>query len=366
MRIGFLCAHNPLDRHSFSGTAHYAYMGLLKALQSGEIAELRLLGSHRPPTRLRKYASAVKHRLGVADRKLEFTTGQDLGEGLDWIISLVSSGLAVSLAARLKAPLVHVTDSTPQFIREFYGSGIEAEGEAVEREMIGISARVIYSSDYMRDRAIAEFGSEFGSKLRAIPFGVNLDELPQLVKRLDSRLAPGGTISLLFIGREWERKGGPLALAAVEHLQAEGMDAQLTIIGCDPAEATGKIGVKTISYLNKDNPDDVRQLNKLMDSTHLLVLPTRADCTPMVIAEANAHSVPAIVTNVGGIASLVSDGVNGQLMPLDANGKQWADVIKELTASGERYSALRESSFVHFQRRLNWSAWARDLIADLS
>jgi glycosyltransferase involved in cell wall biosynthesis len=366
MRIGFLCAHNPFDRNAFSGTAYYALQGLERFAASGGITELRVLGTHRRPVPGGRYFDIVRKLAGIAPHQASFEREADLGAGLDWIISLVSTDLALSVAPKLKAPLAHVTDATPQFLREFYGYAVPKEKDVAEAALIDFSSRVVFSSDFMRQRAIVEFGEHHRTKMRAISFGVNLDRVPQAANLSLQAPLPGESVELLFIGKEWERKGGPLALEIISALRRSGTDARLTIVGCDPQDAKQTEGVTIIPFLDKNDKGDGRRFDDILDNAHLFLLPTRADCTPMVIAEANAHSLPAVVTGVGGVGSLITEGRNGKLLPLGAEAEDWADVIRSILSDSTRYEQLRSDSFSHFQNRLNWSAWTRDIIADLA
>lgn len=367
MRIGFLCFFDPFDRHSFSGTVYYAYHALSEAAARGEITELRRLVEHPPRRRIDRLLDAVKRRLGRRPKGPIPPTVTDMGEGLDYIISLMSAGLTLKLAPGLGAPFVTVTDSTPGFLREFYAGGesLSLERDAEEKALTEQAALAVYSSQFMADRACVEFGDHIAPKLRTIPFGVNLDNLPQAPQHPERM--PGGDVpvELLFIGREWERKGGPLLLEALKVLRDGGLDARLTIVGCNPAEAIGAPGVTIHPYLNKNRPHDAAILDGLLDQAHLFLLPTRADCTPMVIAEASAHSLPVIATNVGGIPSILSEGENGIMLPHVAQGEEWAAAIRQLIADPVRYRALRESSFAFYRNRLNWTAWVRDMLAEL-
>ena len=89
-----------------------------------------------------------------------------------------------------------------------------------------------------------------------------------------------------------------------------------------------------------DHPDYVAKLDHLADSVgisdrirwlgylshgprmlscfreaDLLVLPSLSEGTPHVLAEARANSIPVVATNVGGIPSSVTDGIDGLLVP---------------------------------------------------
>lgn len=224
--------------------------------------------------------------------------------------------------------------------------------------MLARAAHVIYSSDYMAARAAEEFGPELAPKLSVVPFGLNLDSLPAAVPEKPP-LAP---LELLFIGRDWERKGGDLALAALDILTASGVAARLTVIGANAPEAQAHPHVTSLGYLDKNVPADYRRMEEVFARSHLFVLPTRADCTPMVVAEANAYGIPVLITETGGISSLMAPERNGVMLPPTADGAAWAAEIRRLSANAVAYRELSQSSFAHCHSRLTWKAWAADVL----
>ena len=88
-----------------------------------------------------------------------------------------------------------------------------------------------------------------------------------------------------------------------------------------------------------------------------MILPTRSDCVPMVLAEANAFGLPVVTTQTGGIPSIVREGENGFMLPLSARGSDYAKVIAEIYLDDQRYAKLVTSSRAAFDARLNWDAW---------
>lgn len=366
MKIGFLCAHDPRDRTSFSGTAYHAFKALEALAEAGIVSDLRLLGwrsgglvgSDRFSALFRTVSGSAR----VRQAKLE--DGCDFG--LDWIVSLASTELAVSALPRLHTRLAHITDATPQFLREQYGWNLPASVDRAERKLVLAADAIVYSSEFMADRVCTDFGVDISGKVRAIPFGVNLDHVPDAPRHPDASPSLGDPLQLLFIGGDWERKGGPLALEILMVLLAKGIPARLTIVGSDPVAAVGIPQVTVHPFLNKNSPAGSAQFDALLDAAHLLLLPTRADCTPMVVAEANAHSVPALVTNVGGISSILSNDRNGLLMSPSASADDWVAAIQNMIADQECYKRRREASFAFFRERLNWKVWAHDLVKFLA
>jgi glycosyltransferase involved in cell wall biosynthesis len=189
---------------------------------------------------------------------------------------------------------------------------------------------------------------------------------------------PGGDVPLrlAFVGKKWERKGGDIALDALRWLRGRGIDARLTILGSrppgyvDPEGADGpgtegelEPGVAVIPFLNKNRPADAARFDAVLAAAHLLILPTRADCTPMVVAEANAFGAPALATDVGGLGTLISPGENGWLLPEAARGPEWGARILETMADPAAYGALRARSLAVYRDRLTWDAWSEGVLA---
>ena len=94
----------------------------------------------------------------------------------------------------------------------------------------------------------------------------------------------------------------------------------------------------------------------LFCESHFLVIPTRADCTPVVFPEACSFGLPCITTNVGGIATVIKDGVNGRMFSKGADVSEYCKYIYGVFNDRSAYEQLAFSAFNEYQRRLNWSA----------
>ena len=111
--------------------------------------------------------------------------------------------------------------------------------------------------------------------------------------------------------------------------------------------------------MNKNIPEQRARLQRLYLDSDFFLLPTRADCTPIVLSEANAFGLPALATDVGGVSDIIRDGENGFVLPLEAGGKEYAAAIAAAFANRENYRALRHKSRNAYEERLNWDAWGR-------
>ena len=109
--------------------------------------------------------------------------------------------------------------------------------------------------------------------------------------------------------------------------------------------------------VNLAAPITAVEIEKLYAMSDFLILPTRADCVPNVLGEAYAFGVPVITADTGGIADAVRNGENGYVLPYEARGEAYAQVIAELYRDEQRYTALVQSSRATSETYLNWNAW---------
>ena len=349
LQVGFLCPHNPHDRSSFSGTPYHA----ARALAAADGVTLRIIGGHRPLAWHDRLTRRLRERPVFAPRQADF-------DDLDIVVGLVATGHLLEAHGLTDAPIVHVTDATPDFLREHYGRRIPRESDLAEAKALSVARLAVYSSDYMARRAVDEFGPHLRRKVAAVPFGANcaLSAAPPV------KPAPS-PLRLLWVGSRWERKGGEIALAAFDILRARGIDAELAMVGDVPSDVRRRPGLHVVGWLDKNRPAEAAQLADHFAAAHLFLLPTRADCTPMVVAEAGARATPVLVTDVGGMGSLVTEGVNGRMIPPEAGPTVWAQAIQEITADPDALAALGATSFAHVREHLTWDAWAAALVARL-
>ena len=159
----------------------------------------------------------------------------------------------------------------------------------------------------------------------------------------------------LFVGVEWERKGGDKAVAVVAELNRRGYPSELIVVGCDPRPGGVKLPdfVKIEGFLNKRTPEGIARLNQLYRSTLFFLMPSLADATPLVFCEAGAYGVPALSTITGGIPSIIENGVNGCLFPPDSAPGDFADFVIANIAPA-RYRQLALGALTTYESKLNW------------
>jgi glycosyltransferase involved in cell wall biosynthesis len=97
-------------------------------------------------------------------------------------------------------------------------------------------------------------------------------------------------------------------------------------------------GEQRLAFRGALAPEAVGEAMKRCD---LVVVPSRwLETGPLVVLEAFAAGTPVLGARLGGVAELVSDGVDGVLVPPESLAA-WAAAIVALAAAPERIAALR-------------------------
>ena len=165
--------------------------------------------------------------------------------------------------------------------------------------------RLVTWSQWAKDGLIQGYQVPAG-RITVIPPGVNVGEWVH-----PGRREPGAqTLKILFVGGNFERKGGAHLLAAFQALyqqspfQVEGQDVniELHLVTRDPIPRQPGV---TVYHHMQPNSQVLRQL--YFDS-HIFCLPTFGDCLPMVLSEAGASGLPLVSTRVAAIPEIVREG----------------------------------------------------------
>jgi len=164
-----------------------------------------------------------------------------------------------------------------------------------------------------------ELAAVYRSRRTRAVYSSTLDE-EEFFERDDTCL--GETVQILLVSFVRAAKGIEYLVRAVSLLKTD-RPWQLTIVGSWERDASHKAELDRLAeplgvaeritwagYVDFGAP-----LEAYFRAADLFAFPTLSEGTPHVIPEAMAHSLPVVTTNVGGIPSLVDDGVNGLLVP---------------------------------------------------
>jgi glycosyltransferase involved in cell wall biosynthesis len=207
-------------------------------------------------------------------------------------------------------------------------------------------------SDWVRRSFVEDFGQDPG-KVVAVGAGANLHGVPEVPER--SYEVP----RFLFVGKQWERKGGPQLLEAFRLVRAERKDAELVVVGPEqpPAEEPG---LRFLGRISRSGPDGEQRLSELYGGATAFAMPSVYEPFGIVFLEAMAHGLACVASDRCAMPEIVEDGVTGFTVGA-FDVEALAGRLLEL-ADPERARALGEAGRRRYLERFTWDVVAGRIV----
>ncbi len=259
-------------------------------------------------------------------------------------------------------PIVYHTDMTWADAVDYYTmytslfEFARAEGERIQRAALDKAAAAVLPSAWAARTVVEHYGIA-AAKVTVVPYGANFqnEAIPSRGDALAHSLGNG--VHLLWIGVSWERKGGAIAFQCLAELRRRNVDAHLVVCGCTPPPEYTHGRITVVPFLNKNDPEQSRKLSALFLEANFFLFPTSTEALGIVLCEASAHGLPSLVRDTGGVGGVIREGVNGYLLPGEAEGAAYAEKIVEICRDPGTYAQLVRGSRDEYEERLNWDAW---------
>lgn len=274
---------------------------------------------------------------------------------------IVSPGTFAIAKLKTSKPIVVWTDATFAGMVDYYPSFKNLskrsirDGHIMEQQALTNATAVIYASEWAASSAINSYDVD-PNKVSVVNFGANVGAdhsvknavMPTNAKNFES-------CKLLFIGVDWDRKGGDLALEVAVYLNSTGISTELHVVGCEPPENSPSFVIRH-GFLSKKNPEDLSSLQRLFLESHFLIVPSKVECFGVVFAEASSSGLPSIGSDEGGISDAIRPGINGEMFSKTEDPAVIGDYIRALLDRPDDYKKLAKSAFSEYKQRLNWES----------
>lgn len=367
IKFAYLSAEDPRNKKVWSGT-HYS---IYKSLQS--IGNVTILGPYEPKWQvffskilnqiaLRFFNKRISYRHSklVSKGYANYFNSKLKNESFDYIIAPASSCEIAFIETTI--PIIYITDGTFASCLGYHKSLSNLtkksilEGNLIEQLAITKSKIIIVSSQWAADSVKNDY-KKTEKAIQIIPYGANFEETPQ-AEELNFVIPK--VWKLFFVGVYWETKGGDIAYNAFKTLLDKGYDVEFTVLGCTPPAELHHPKMTVIPFIDKNSVDGQQQMKDIYKQQHFLILPTRFDCTPIVINEASAFGIPCLVANSGGVAGHLKNNENGFLLPYEDKGNVYALKMEELINNPTSYVNLRKQTRQLYEEQLNWQHWTNE------
>jgi len=195
----------------------------------------------------------------------------------------------------------------------------------------GLRGRMVVKTLDRADRLMAVSAA---MKERMTSFGIDPRKIAVVPNGLDSIFVPedrevargqaglsaqkGGEKTILFCGRLSPEKGVDVLLDAAKLLDSRGIPFYLLLVGDGPMRKTLRVHAARLGLEGKvrfAGEVPPQKVPALMNSSHVLCLPSHSEGWPNVVMEALGCGVPVVASRVGGVPEILSKPGSGLMVP---------------------------------------------------
>lgn len=279
-------------------------------------------------------------RSGIAEKQLQQWEGR-----YDLIMQLHT--LVAPGRRKREQPYVLHTDNTYMLSERYYPVWAPLRSQRDRTERIRLEQTTFHNaaflfprSEWLRRSLIDDYGCDPKQVIR-VGGGANFIATALDGKQYDSQIA-------LFVGNDFERKGGMILLEAWKHVRKQCPEAQLWVVGPSKSRVPSQSGVHWLGQIG-----DRQVLADLYARASLFVLPSLFEPWGHVVLEAMGHGLACIGSNQFGMPDMIEHDKTGLLVPRGEH-LPLADAIIELLSQPQRLAQMGQHAYESVIREQTW------------
>jgi glycosyltransferase involved in cell wall biosynthesis len=172
-----------------------------------------------------------------------------------------------------------------------------------EAELYRHAEAIAASGSHVERVLVGQYGCD-PARVRTVHIGANVD-----AQQVSTDLARYAAKHVLFVGVEWERKGGPALLEGFRQVFRDHPDARLTVVGCSP-DISGP-GITVVGAVPR------AQMPPFYHAASVFCMPSLIEPLGIAAVEASLFRLPVIATQIDGFLETVTDQETGILVPVN-------------------------------------------------
>lgn len=161
---------------------------------------------------------------------------------------------------------------------------------------------------------------------------------------------------ILFVGRDWQRKGGPELIEAFRRVRERHPEVCLCIVGSSPD--VDAPGVEVVPQC------PVEEIHRHYAEASIFCLPSRLEPFGVAYLEAMHHGLPVIGTRMGAVPELVEDGVVGFVVDV-GDVDALSDRLERLVADASLCREMGARAARRARERYTWRAVAMRMVESI-
>ncbi|MCL3861474.1 D-inositol-3-phosphate glycosyltransferase [Actinotalea sp. K2] len=284
------------------------------------------------------------------------------------------SGQVGWLAAdRWDVPLVHTMHTLAKVKNAALapGDSPEPEGRVIGEEQVVGASDALVASTAEEAADLVELYDADPDAVHVVAPGVDLERFGPADGRSAARAGlglPQDEQIVLFAGRVQPLKAPDVLVHALGEIAASGGPVPLLVVLGGPSGRPGavteladlavRLGVA--DHVRLLPPVDRDELARWYRAADVVAVPSRSESYGLVAAEAQACGTPVLAAAVGGLRSVVQDGVSGELVR-GHDPRSWARAISGLLADPARRGRLSAGALRNAEH-LGWEAAAEAVV----
>jgi glycosyltransferase involved in cell wall biosynthesis len=216
---------------------------------------------------------------------------------------------------------------------------------SLEHEAYRTAARILTRSEYARRSLLHDYGIP-AERVLVVGGGVNLERLPPP--------PPPPPPRVLFIGKDFERKGGDLLLAAFAQARERVPEAELWLL-TDRRDLAGP-GLRYVAPTY-----DRRAIGALYQGAAIFAMPARCETWGDVFLEAMAYGLPCVATTCNAMPEIIQHGRTGLLVPPE-DAPALAEALVALLSDEPLRRAMGASGRQRLEGAFTWAHVAERML----
>jgi len=231
-------------------------------------------------------------------------------------------------------------------------------GKWLIRYCLGLNHRIVVLSAEMQ-KVFLDIGVE-EEKLAIVENCVFMPDksiIPRYAERTETQTNSSYPVKILFLNRIDLEKGIMEFIEAANIVHRQFPDVLFDLVG--PRNALCEEIQKNVDKLDLSDSFTIRDgvmgdaKEQIFLASDIYVLPSYTEGMPIGLLEAMSYGLACVVTDTGGIPSVINNGENGILIP-PRNSRALAEALERLIENEQLRRRLGENARETIRKRFNW------------